>query len=181
MFDSKHVPCYLDGVSIRQEKLKGDDYKVADLLFRIEPMTPKLAGEIGDAVKSTLFRRNDAEVVTHIRSAVFDSRDLGIKPQAIEVRSDPKVPMAFELDECRLANLKARKPKDDQQWVFFFTASVTQLDGATLLAVTEGLYRQWFLSFENAVAGLFDEEEKAKRKARGRANAGEAEAAAATH
>lgn len=166
MFQSKHVPCYLDGLNIRQEKLKGDDYKIADLLFRIEPMSPSLAGEISESVKSTLFRRVDGEVVSHLRAIGFDEKDLVLKPQAIEFRGDPKIAKpAFEIGEGRIAKLRARKPKDGRQWIFFFTVSCTELDGKTLLAMTEGLYKQWFLSFENALRGLFDVEEDEARRA----------------
>lgn len=177
-FDTEHVPCYLDDLGHRVMKDKsGEEIKVVDLTFRIEPMTPILAAELDDAIKGTLFRRNDAEINPHLKSVVFSFQP---KPQEIVFRPDPMIAKAsLELGEAKLTQFRARKPKDGNHWVFLFRATTAHLTGADLLYLQEALYKQHFLTFANAVAGLFDQDAKAEKRARGRAVG--AGAAAATH
>jgi hypothetical protein len=152
----------------------GDEYKCCDLTFRIEPMTRELAAELDEAIKGTLYRRNDAEINGHLTKVEFTHKP---KPQALTFRPDPALTMtSLELDESKITKLRARKPKDGNHWVFLFRATVAQLSGQDLLYLQEALYKQHFLTFEPAEPGLFDEEEKKERKVRRAAAGGEAHA-----
>ncbi len=178
MFDTEHIACYLDGLTPRVMKDKtGDEIKVWDLTWRIEPITPILAAEIGDEVKGTLFRRNDAERNPHIKAVVFNTKP---RPQEIVFRPDPVIPEAsLVLEECKLSKLTARQPKDGTHWVFTFRATTAHLTGAQLLYLQEALYRQHFLTFGNAAPGLFDDDEKKARRARRQAAGGSSESTTA--
>lgn len=167
MFDTEKIGMYLDDIGHRVMKDKqGDELKVLDLTFRIEPLTPTLAAEIADGVKGVLFRRNDGEMNQNIDRVSFTHKP---KPQAIQVFPDPQIGKAsLTIDEGKITRLRARKPKDGNLWVFLFRVTTAHLTGADLLYLQEALYTQKFLSFANAATGLFDDEEKAARKTRRR-------------
>lgn len=179
MFDTEQVPLYLDDIGHRVMKDKsGDEYKVVDLTFRLEPLTANLAAEVAGVVKMTLFKKSDGDPTDGIKSVVFNEKP---KPQAIHFYPDKgmKTP-TLRLHESKITNLKARKPKDGTHWVFSFRATVAQLSGDDLLYLQEALYKQHFLTFANAKAGLFDDEEKTEKRTRGRGmTSGDGEAATA--
>lgn len=179
MFDTQNVPMYLDGISHRVIKDKqNEELKAVDLLFRMEPISPVLAAELSDAIKGTLFRRNDGEINPHIKAVQFAFKP---KPQSIVFRSEPTIKPSLEIDEAKLTKFRARIPKDSKGWVFFFTATVANLSGQQLLVLQDSLYKMHYVSMANSVAGLFDEDEKQERKARGRAASAPASESAATH
>jgi len=172
MFDTENVACYLDDLSPRTMKDKaGDEVKVWDLGFRIAPLTPKLAAEIHDAVRGTLFKRSDAEVTEFLERVVFR---IPQRPQAIVFRADPDIEPSFDVDEAKISRLTAKKEKGSPAWILMFRLTLAHLDGAGLLFLQDALFKQWFLTLANAVPGLFDEEEKkARRSRRAAAGAGE--------
>lgn len=180
MFDTEQIPHYLDDIGHRVMKDKsGDEFKVVDLTFRLEPLTAALAAEIASVVKSTLFKLKDAEATEGLKAVTFAVKP---KPQQIAFFADRELPKAsLRLDEAKISNLRARKPKDGTHWVFTFRATVAQLSGADLLFLQEALYKQYFLTFANASPGLFDSDEKAERKSRGRGTPVSTLASAATH
>jgi hypothetical protein len=164
MFETRNVPCYLQSMSHKTLKIGSEEYKGTEIVFRVDPFTAELAGELSET-KGVIFRRNTAEVNPNIDAVSFSYAP---KPQRIEFRAAPELSRpSIVVAESKVQKFRVRKPKDGQQWVLVFRATFAEISGADLLWLKEALFEQRFLSFENAEAGLFDEAEKeAKRNAK---------------
>lgn len=176
MFETKHVPCYIERLAHKKLKLGTDEIKASYLILRIDPFTPSLAAELEDAVKGVIYRRNDAQPNPIVESVTFKHSP---KPQRIEFRADPKITPSLVLTEAKVDAFRCRIPKDGTQWVLIFRVTFAEITGQDLLYLKEALFEQRFLSFENATPGLFDAEEDTERRPTRRAAA--AAASTATH
>jgi hypothetical protein len=161
MFETACIPVYLDSMGYKQIKAGKDKFKGTKMTLRIDPLTPELAAELSET-KRMLFRRDTAEANTEIDSVAFTYVP---KPQAVEFYPDPAIAKAScTIAECKVGKFKVRKPKDGSQWVLTFQITFIDVTGDDMLYLKEALFEQRFLTFENAVPGLFDEAEREARK-----------------
>lgn len=160
MFDTPHVPVYVERMGYRWTKVGRDKFKATELVLRIDPFTPELAGELEHA-KSICFRRNDAEVNPHIDAVSFTFRP---KLQTIQVFAEPTLKPSITIAEAKISKIKVRKPSDGSQWVLVFRATFAEVSGQELLYLKEALFEQRFLSFSDSQGGLFAESEEEARK-----------------
>lgn len=163
MFDTKHVPCYLEGMGHKTLKIGKDRYKGTMLTLRIDPLTPELAAEL-EAVKGICFRRNDAEVNPHINAVHFT-----LKPrvQRFEVTGAEGVRPSVTIPEAKIAKVRVRKPSDGSQWVLVFQVVFAEVGATELLYLKDALFEQRLFTFQDAQGGLFqDAEAEARRESR---------------
>ena len=161
MFDTANVPIYLERMGHKKIKIGRDQYKGTELVLKIDPFTPALAGELAET-KGIIFRRNDAEANPHIDAVSFTYLP---KPQRIEFRPDPVLAKpSIVIPEAKVSKFRVRKPSDGTQWVLIFRVVFAEVGGNDLLYLKEALFEQRFLTFENAAPGLFDEAEAEERK-----------------
>ncbi len=161
MFSSKHVPAYLDDLAFRVWKDKsGDEHKLIDLALRVEPLTTELAGEIHADVKGALFRRSSGEINERLSRVAFN---IPIKPQSVAFRPDRGMKPSFEAEEVKVSRLVAKKDKGSPAWVCTFVISLPDCGADDLAVLQDALYKQHFVTFENAQPGLFDTEDERRR------------------
>lgn len=161
--ERQHIPCYLERMGHKQIKIGKDEFKGTELVLKIDPLTPEIAGEL-EAVKAICFRRNDADVNPSIDAVSFSQKP---KAQVIEIRAEPSLKHSVKIAEAKISKIQVRKPKDGQQWVLKFRATFAEVSGQDLLYLKEALFEQRYFSFFDAQGGLFEEAEaEARRESR---------------
>ena len=179
MFATEHVACRIANITHRQMEKDDQEIPLVDITCEINPLPAKLAAEIDDVVRRTLYTINDAEVSTKIKAIAFDPGALGLLPQAIEFRSAPdQGKETFTLLETKISSLKAKRGKKSTAWTLVFVATCSPASDKQLGQIVDCYLKTRYLSFENASATLFDADEKKERRTRGASAAGEA---ATTH
>jgi hypothetical protein len=155
LFNVSKVGCFCDGVSHSLEKRHGEDVKVLTLTLRVAPFDSKLAGEMPDGVKPTLFKLNNGEPKDTLRRADFA---LGVERQQFHVFAAPDVSKAtIMLDQVRVHGIYARSQKDRNGFDLVFRATFGPVGRDQLEFVQGWLLTQKFLSFEEAEPGMFDD------------------------
>jgi hypothetical protein len=160
MFQSEKVGVYLDDLGHRLVKSRKGEGEVAmvDLTFRIQPLTPELAGELEPSVKRTLFRLTDGEPVQHINAMGFK---LGIPQQDLYFFTTPETKkIKFHLQRCDISKIvRARADADMPGFVLIFRASYAHPGKDELAYFHDGLYKQHFVSFQQTdpTLGLTDD------------------------
>lgn len=172
MFD-RIVNAYI--ARVVSEQAQQDDKEIPLVTMRVEvPLTPTLAGDLGDFVKRSLYTAKDGEVNGLMKSAVFD---IGLPPQAVEFRmAVDQTKDSFTLPECLVSTLKAVKRKKTNTWTLIFTLTAAWQSAAQLQQIMTCHCQSRYLTFETAVADLFDEERTQLRRGGRRLTAAEVDA-----
>lgn len=167
MFVTEHVPVRIANLAHRQMEHDQKEVALVDITCEINPLTPKLAAELDDFVRATLYTRTDSEVTSKLKSASFT---LPLLPQAITFRNAPdQVKESFTLLETKITSIKAKRGKKSTAWTLVFVATCSPASDKQLGQIVDGYLKTRYLSFENATATLFDETEKEQRRSRGSA------------
>lgn len=178
MFDTENVAVRVADISHRQMEKDDAEIALVDLKCEINPLTPKLAAELDDFVRRTLYTQTDAEVTSKLKSASFT---LPILPQEIVFRSAPDQQKdTFTIAEAKITSIKATRGKKSTAWTLVFVATCSPVSDKQLGQIVDCYLKMRYLTFANAVATLFDEAEKKARKSRGAA-ASAGTTTAATH
>jgi hypothetical protein len=155
VFKRTNVPVRV--ANIVPELMEKDDAEVplVKLSCEVNPLSPELAQEIHDIVRSTLFTMSGAEVNSLVSGASFA---LAMPPQAIQFRSAPdsKKP-AFTIDEAKVADFRAKRSKKSSAWTWTFTITCSPASDHQLAQLMESYTRTKYLTFAPAKPGLFDE------------------------
>lgn len=148
MFQTEKIGLYLDDIRHRKVSAKGGDGEMAmmDLSFRVQPLSPELAGELDDRVRRTLFRLTDGEPVPHVGAIGFK---LAVPQQDLAVFTTPETKRPkFHLSRCDISKvIKARADADMPGFVLTFRVSYAHPTRDELQYFHEGLYKQHFCSF----------------------------------
>ncbi len=165
MFKSEKIGAFLDAMAHRVVTAKGGaETTFLDLTWRIQPLTPELAGELGDPVKRSLFRLTDAEPVPHLQTAGLK---LGIPQQEVFVFTTPETKRSkFHLVRCDISKIvSVRADKDMPGFVASFRTSFSNPDKDQLKYFNDSLYKQHFLTFQatDDALALEDEDGGAER------------------
>lgn len=159
MFDTEKIGLYLDDIRHRMVKAKGGEGELAmvDLSWRIQPLTPELAGDLDDRVKRTLFRLTDGEPVPHVGAIGFK---LGIPQQDMTIFATPETKRPkFHLSRCDVSKvIKARADADMPGFVLTFRTSYAHPSSDELAYFHEGLYKQHFATFVVTDPSLYSDE-----------------------
>ena len=95
--------------------------------------------------------------------------NIPIKPQSVVFRPDREMDPSFEAEEVKVTRLVAKKDKGSPAWVCTFVISLPDCGADDLAFLQDALYKQHFVTFENAQPGLFDEDlQQRQAKARER-------------
>lgn len=152
LFDTdEKIGVFCDGFHPRLEKQKGgDEVKVIDIAFRVQPFSPELAADlIGDGlIKRTLFRHDDGSQLPGMKSVAFD---IYTPRQLMKVFAAPDVEEpSFAFDQVEVTNLKARTEKGIDGWALVFHASYGPVGDRELGQMQAWYTTQRFLTFEEA-------------------------------
>jgi len=156
MFKRSEVPVRV--AQIVPELLEKEDAEIGlvKLSCEINPLTPELAQEIHDFVRSSLFTMSGAEVNSLLSSASFA---LAVPPQSIQVRMAPdQRKPSFTIDEAKLGDFKARRSKTSSAWTWTFSITCSPASDHQLAQIIEAYTRTKYLTFAPAKPGLIDEE-----------------------
>jgi len=180
MFATEHIPVRIANIAHRQMEKGDQEIPLVDITCEINPLPAKLAAEIDDIVRRTLYTVNDAEVSTKIKAIAFDPGAIGLLPQSIEFRSAPdQTKETFTLLETKVSSLKAKRGKKSTAWTLVFVVTCSPASDKQLGQIVDSYLKTRYLSFDNATATLFDADEKQQRRSRGAA--GSSTEAATTH
>ena len=164
MFDKENLPVRFANLQHRQMTKDDQEIPLVEIQLEIDPFTKDLAKELDDFVRRMLFTATDAEVTSKLKGAAFN---LAIRPQAIAIRMAPdQKDASFVIDEAKIGVLHAKRSKKSPTWRLVFTATCAPPSEHQLAQIVDSYLKMRYATFANAVAGLFDEEEKQERKAR---------------
>lgn len=167
MFDTDNVGARVANITHRQMEKDDAEIALVDIQFEINPFTPKLAAELDDFVRATLYSRSDAEVMSKLKSASFT---LPLLPQEIVCRMAPDQKKdTFTILEAKITSLKAKRGKKSTAWTLVVVATCSPASNQQLGQIVDAYLKTRYLTFANATATLFDGDEKQGRKARGAA------------
>lgn len=160
MFHTKHVPVHIDSLAYRRLSIGRETYKGIKFTARIEPLSAALAAELGDDVKTALFKRMDGELR---RTFTAGTLTLVAKDVEIEIRPDPSMKPSVTLIDAKIDGLKVRE--SGKTIVMTMTVTVPVITANDLLYLKDAVGEQRFMSFASMQAGLFAEADKEARKA----------------
>lgn len=116
--DVGKVGCYLEGISHSTEKRKDGEQKVIVLTLRVDPFDTKLAAAVGQEVRQTLFKLNNAEPHAHLQKVYFA---LGAPRQTLTIfATTDTVKPSIALEQVRITGVYARTSKDARGYVLVF-------------------------------------------------------------
>lgn len=173
MFSADNVAVRVADISHRSMEKDDAEIPLTDLKCEVSPLTPKLAGDLNDFVRRTLYTSKDVEVNTLLGTATFN---IDIRPQEIEFRAAPdQDEPSFTIGEAEISGIKAKRSKKSTAWVLEFTITCSPESERQLHQIVESYIKTRYLTFTDAVPSLFekdvDETPKLKR-GRGAAAAG---------
>lgn len=143
--------------SVTHSQMEQDEHEVPLTIVTCEiaPFTPELAGDLHDFVRRTLYTAQDVEVNDLLGTATFN---IAIPPQAIAVRTAPDTKKAqFVIAEAKVDGIKAKRSKKSSAWTLEFKLTCSPASDHQLAQIVEGYLKARYLTFESAVASLFDE------------------------
>lgn len=160
LFESKHVPVFIDGMKVNKRlKIGREKYKGVTLTARIEPLSAVLAAELGDDVKTTLFKRMDGELRGTVSSATLNYTATDLE---IEVRPDPSMSPSVTLIDAKVDNLRPRQV--GKTIVLTMTITVPVIGANDFLYLKDAVDEQRFMTFAAMQNGLFAEAEAEARR-----------------
>lgn len=121
LIDINKVGIFCDGIAHSTEKRKDGETKVVQLTLRIQPFDSKLASQVRQDVRQTLFRLNTAEPHPHLERVNFK---LGVPRQDLEIFASSDTRKASILIQgCKISGVYARTEKDANMLAFVVKAS----------------------------------------------------------
>jgi hypothetical protein len=163
VFDRKNVPIRINNIA--PLKMDKDEREITLLRLdcEVEPFTPELAKELDSEVRTALYTRTDAEVKSKVTSIGWD---LGIPPQAVEVRLAPDQDQeSFTLLEVKIANIKTKRSKKSTAWRLTFSMTCWPATEHQSAQVIESYSKVRYMSMEPAQPDLFSESTKERTRA----------------
>lgn len=179
MFRQGNIPVRFNTILPRQHETKdGKEIGLLECQCEINPFSAKLATDLDDFVRSTLYTRTDAEVVSKLGAATFR---LTMPPQEITVKAAPDQEQeSFTILEAKIGALHAKRSKKSPTWRLVFTLLFQPSTEHQLAQVMACHTRSRYLTFGDAEADLFTEVSKEEKRHRRGVAASDA-AATATH
>jgi len=178
VFDSELIPMRV--AKIQHLKMEKDDaeFSLIELTLEINPFTPKLATELDDFVRRTLFTQTDAEVTAKLGGAVFR---LSPRVQEMVVKAAPDQGKAsFSIAEVKIWNVHAKRSQKTSTWRIVFTATFSPASIQQQAAVIDSHLKTRYFTFADAEADLFSEPTEKPKRTRGMSS-GASESVPATH
>ena len=153
MFKTKFIPMDLQGVTPRA--INGDGEKRAvDLKFQIRPLTRELATELGDEVRTHLFRLTDGGTRSEVRR--IDLTLIALKPQRIDFGPPDSDGPFLSIAVAKISDVHASKDSETDGFILKFKASFDYPTANELMQLVAGLQRQHFVTLEDAEQNLID-------------------------
>lgn len=181
MFDNtEHVGMRLQDIAHRIMDKDEKEIGLVVLTFEINPLTPELATDLDEFMRSMLFTRTDAAVNAKLQGAKFD---LSIQPQEMVVRmaKDQKKD-SFTITEAKIGTFHARRSKKSTGWRLVFDITCSPASEHQLAQIADSIGKHRYITFADARPDLFSELGEEERKTRKAArSAGAAASATATH
>lgn len=155
MFSRSNVCVRIANIAHRQMERDEEEIALVELTCEVNPFTPELAGDLHDFVKRSLFTAAGVEVNSLLQSSTFA---IEIRPQSVAFRMAPdQREDSFTLAEAKVGVIKAKRSKKTSTWVLEFTLTCAPASEHQLAQIVECYLKAKYLTFENAVATLFDE------------------------
>jgi hypothetical protein len=162
MFDTENVALRVADINHRTMEHDEKEIGLVEMVFEMNPLTPALAGELDEYMKSMLFQRKDAEVTSKLGGATFR---LGILPQEIVVKMAPDQSKgSFTIDEAKIGSFTASRSKKSTAWTLKFTATFHPRSKDELASVVDCYLKTRFCTFADASPDLFSEVGKEREK-----------------
>jgi hypothetical protein len=156
VFKRTHVAVRIAGMTPELMEKDEAEISLVKLSCEVNPLTPELAQELHDFVRSTLFTMSGAEVNALLSGAKFGG--IAIPPQPIAVRMAPDQKKAsFQIDEAKVSNIHAKRSKKSAAWTLGFDLTCSPASDHQLAQLLECYTRTRYLTFAPAAPGLFDE------------------------
>ncbi len=160
LFDVPKVGLFLDGITHGTETRNGDEVKIVTLTLRAPSLQAQLASAMPGPVRMSLFRSTEgATPRPHLRRVEFN---LGVPRQELEVyaSSDTADP-SISFDQAKIVSTLARVDKNDTAWSLIVKVSFGPLDKVELEYIEAWRLTQRWVTFYEAEAGLFGEDDGA--------------------
>lgn len=155
MFNRDNVVVRIANIAHNQMEQDESEVALVVLTCEVNPLTPELATDLHDFVKRTLYTAQDVEVNSLLASASFN---LGIPPQKVQVRMAPDQKKdSFVILEAKIDGVKAKRSKKSTAWTLEFRLTCAPASEHQLAQIVDCYLKARYLTFENAVASLFDE------------------------
>lgn len=155
MFSKSNVPVQIRNIAHRQMEHDEQEIALVELTCEVSPFSAELAGDLHDFVKRTLYTAAGVEVNDLLAAAKFN---LAIRPQAVAVRMAPDQKKdSFTIGEAKVDGIKAKRSKKSSAWVLEFNLTCAPASEHQLAQIENCHLKSRFITFENAVATLFDE------------------------
>jgi len=147
LFDADKVPCYLDDIGHRVERINDEEVKMVDLTLRVQPFTLELATALDPDVRALLFSMNSGEPKPKIKSLEFR---LTVDRQRVDVYTLPeengRPQIAFS--DVEISSVRARTEKGVDGFGLVFYASFGPVGKDELEYVCNWHTQQRFVTFE---------------------------------
>jgi len=160
LFSVAKVGLFLDSITHGTETRDGDEVKIVTLTLRATPMSAQLASAVPGPVRLALFKSTEGgDVRAHLRRVEFD---LGVPRQELEVfaTSDTEDP-TISFDQAKVVKTLARIDKNVSGWSFVVKVSFGPVDKIELEYIEAWRLGQRWVTFHEADASLFPDEESA--------------------
>lgn len=154
-FTHDRLGMFIDDIGHRKIKTKDGETRMLDILFRIEPLTPELAGEIDPELKRIIYTMGSGEPKRMIQAIGVK---VDIPQQNLAIYTTPDTATArIMFDRCDISKTVIRSIKDLDAFGFKFRASFGNPTREQLEYVDANLYSQVFVSSEQTDPDLFSD------------------------
>jgi hypothetical protein len=154
LFDLAKIGVFCDAISHTTEKRKDDpEVKVIQLTLRVQPFDSKLAGQVRQDVRQTLFKLNaPSEPQAHLARVNFA---LGVPRQDLEIFASSDTDRASLLIEhVKISGVYARTEKNVNGYAFVWKATFGPASKQELEFVENWRNGQRFITFQESEASL---------------------------
>lgn len=151
MFKTEDVHATQRGLN--HHRTTKDDKEIPLVTFALEFMaTPKLAQELGDYVRGTLYTRSEAMANNQLRAVSFD---LSVPTQRIRVRMAPdQSEESYSLAECKIGTVRAVRYKE-ASWKITFPVTCSYASPSQLAQIAESKDKGRWWTFVEVKPDLF--------------------------
>jgi hypothetical protein len=159
MFVSPDVPCGLASAALKIETIDDVDHRVAHVTCKVEPFTPELARELGDAVYAHLFTRDPerADVPMPRREITEVGFSLPLGLQMISAKSHPDLKVDHTLRRVKVTRVRVSRPDPDKpRLTLAFVLSVELGERTTMDWLVRAFGRVQYLTFGDEQPGMLD-------------------------
>lgn len=179
MFENtERVPLRFNRIEHLQMQKDEKEIGLVQITLELNPLTPALAKDLSEFMRSMLFTRTDAVVNQQLRAADFN---LSALPQEIVVRmATDQGKASFTIKEAKIGPFKARRSAGSTEWRLVFTATCMPASEHQLAQIVDCYRKQRVCTFADASPDLFSEVGKEEAKTRRAAAASTAAAESAT-